>query len=173
MNSLGRSARGAIILVLALAIGTWIISRTTNNPVAASETAADTTTTTVSSTIPVPVLPPRDLKTVRVLMVNGTRTDGIAKKARNCVLNTYDALSPTNTNIKPSPSALYAEAGFEAEARQIALTLNIQLEPLPFPETTNLKAVPSPLPNVMLIIGDSIADTIRNLPCAVSVVPAA
>lgn len=173
MNSLGKSARGAIILVLALVIGTWIISRTSNAPVAAasSSSSEETTSTVVIETIPTTILPPRAPKSVRVLMVNGTTTTGIAKKARNCVLETYDALSPTNTKIKPSESALYAEPGYETEARQIAAILNIQLEPLPFPATTDLVVEPNPRPNVMLTIGDSVADTIRNLPCAVNVVP--
>ncbi len=105
-------------------------------------------------------------------MVNGTKTDGIAKKARNCVLAKYDALSPTNTITKPAESALYAQDGYAAEAKDIATTLGITLEPLPFPETTNLKSVPKPLPNIMVYIGDSIAPTIKNLACAVSVVPA-
>jgi hypothetical protein len=176
MNSLGRSARGAIILLVALAIGTWIISRTTTvelagagaNPTTPTEgsTTSTTPTTTPSAT------PPRDLKTVRVLMVNGTKTDGVAKKARNCIVGTFDALPPTNTNKKPSEAALYAKAGFEEEARKVAKTLNITLEPLPFPTTTDFKAVPNPLPDIILVIGDSIASSIRNLPCAVSVVPA-
>ncbi len=175
MNAIGRSARGAIILVVALLIGTWIISRTTNSPVSAESNAGGDTpsesSTIASSTTTTPALPPRDRKTVRVLMVNGTKTDGIAKRARNCVIGTFDALPPTNSSTKPADSALYAQPGFEAEGREVAAALAIQLDILPFPAAPNVKAMPTPEPNIMLIIGDQIAPGIRNLPCAVSVVP--
>lgn len=175
MNSIGKSAKGAIILLLALVVGTWVISRTTSSPLSAEGGSGDSpevTTTVASSTTTTSALPARDRKTVTVLMVNGTKTDGIAKRARSCVVSAFDALPPTNSATKPAQTALYAQPGFEAEAREVASALSIQVEPLPFPAVPpSVKAMPNPLPNVLLIIGDDIASGIRNLPCAVSVVP--
>jgi hypothetical protein len=171
MNALGKSARGAAILVVALLIGVWVISRTSSNAVA--ETSSNGSDSTADSTVPgttttTTLLPPRDPKTVRVLMVNGTVTAGIARKAGQCVQK-FDVLPPKNATTKPvTASGLYAAPEFAAQAQEVATLLGYTSAVVPFPAEPGVKEYPTPAPDVMLIIGDDIAGTIRNLPCAVA-----
>lgn len=171
MNSLGRSARGALILLVALVVGVWVISRTSDSPAASGtgEPASSETTVVPASTTSTTLLPPRDPKTVRVLMVNGTKTNGIAKLAGKCVAAKYDLLPAKNAVTKPlAASALYAAANASAEAADIASTLGFAGAAVAFPVDPGVKEFPSPAPDVMFIIGDDTAAAIRNLPCAQS-----
>jgi hypothetical protein len=171
MNALGKSARGAIILLVALLIGVWVISRTSSN--ADAEVSASGGNSAADSTIPgttttTTLLPPRDPKTVRVLMVNGTVTAGIAKKAGLCVQK-FDVQPPKNAVTKPvAASGLYAAPEFAAQAQEVAALLGYTSPAVPFPAEPGVREYPTPPPDVMLIIGDDIAGTIRNLPCAVA-----
>ena len=168
MNSLGRSARGALILLVALVVGVWVISRTSDSPQGgdAAVVASDTTIIPASTTSTT-LLPLRDPKTVRVLMVNGTKTNGIAKLAGKCIAAKYDLLPAKNAVTKPlAASALYAAANASAEAADIASTLGFTGTPVPFPVDPGVKDMPTPAPDVMFVIGDDTAAAIRNLPCA-------
>jgi hypothetical protein len=171
MNSLGRSARGALILLVALVVGVWVISRTSDSPAGAGTdvaVAADTTAVPVSTTTTT-LLPPRNPKAVRVLMVNGTLTNGIAKLAGKCVATKYDLIAPKNATVKPlAASALYANSLSSAEAVDVAATLGFAGSAVPFPVDPGVRDFPTPAPDVMLIIGDDMAQSIRNLPCAQS-----
>ncbi len=170
MNSLGRSARGALILLVALVVGVFVISRTSDAPAGTDVVVGATDTTIIPvSTTSTTLLPPRDPKTVRVLMVNGTTTSGIAKLASKCVAAKYDSLPPKNAVTKPlAASALYAGANASAEAADIASTLGFTGTPVPFPVDPGVKDMPTPAPDVMFVIGDDTAAAIRNLPCAQS-----
>jgi hypothetical protein len=172
MNSLGRSARGAIILLLALGVGVWVISSVKKTPSATGGTAAvggavATSTLLETSTLPTTTLPSRDPKTVKVLLVNGTATNGIAKKAGKCLRTKYDVIPAKNTTLKGiKNSALYAGAGSSNEAADIASTLTFAGAAVQFPVDPGVKDFPKTAPDVMFIVGEDMVDAIRNLKCA-------
>jgi hypothetical protein len=173
MNSLGRSARGALILLLALVIGVWVISKTVSSPAAPNASGGNgasggtETTVALSSTTTTTAAPARDPKTVRVLMVNGTTTAGIAKLAGKCIKDTYDVLAPKNATTKPlATSVLYAGPNAEREAKAIASSLGYPGQVVQFPLDPGVRDYPTPAPDVMLIIGDDMGATVRNLTCA-------
>jgi hypothetical protein len=175
MNSLGRSARGALILLLALGVGVWVISSVKKSPSANGGTAAvggavATSTAVEASTLPTTTLPSRDPKTVKVLLVNGTSTNGIAKKAGKCLSAKYDVIPAKNTTQKGLPnSALYAGAGASTEAADIASTLTFAGAAVQFPVDPGVKDFPKTAPDVMFIIGEDMVNDIRNLKCAQTV----
>jgi hypothetical protein len=172
MNALGRSARGALILLVALVIGVWVISQTNSNPTAEASNGVGGSANPTDTTIPVATTtttlqPPRDPKTVRVLMVNGTTTSGIARVAGKCV-EKFDVLPPKNAVTKPvAASVLYAQPAFMAEAAEVAASLGYQAVAIQFPAEPGVKEYPTPPPDIMLIVGDDLAPGIRNRPCAV------
>ncbi len=170
MNSLGRSARGALILLLALIIGVWVISRTQSTPTGGNQAVVSGSTETIapaSSTTTTVAAPARNPKSVRVLMVNGTVTAGIAKLASKCIKNTYDVLPPKNATTKPlATSAMYAGPNASAEAAAIATALGYGGQIVQFPVDPGVRDFPTPAPDVMLIVGDDMSATVRNLTCA-------
>ncbi len=168
VNSLGRSARGALILLIALVVGVWVISRTVSSPSTAEAGTVGGGETTVAalSTTSTTAAPARDPKSVKVLMVNGTVTAGIAKLASKCVV-AYDAMPPKNATTKPlATSAMYASPAAQQEAAAIASILGFTGQILQFPVDPGVRDYPTPAPEVMLIIGDDLGTSIRNLGCA-------
>jgi LytR cell envelope-related transcriptional attenuator len=170
MNSLGRSARGAIILLLALVVGVWVISRVKAEPnvVGATVDGAVTTSLAVTeSTTTTTLVPARDPKSVKVMMVNGTLTTGIAKIASKCLVAKYDVVPAKNAKTKPlAASVLYAGPTASAEAADIAATLGYKGVAVQFPVDPGVKDFPKVAPDVMFIIGDDMASDIRNSKCA-------
>jgi hypothetical protein len=169
VNSLGRSARGAIILAIALLIGVWVISRTTKTAQAPNSVgvAAGVETTIPASTTSTSLAPARDPKSVKVLMVNGTVTAGIAKLASKCIKDVYDVLPPKNANKKPlATSVMYAGPNAGREAAAIASVLGYSGQIVQFPVESGVRDFPTPAPDVMLIVGDDLGTTVRNLTCA-------
>jgi hypothetical protein len=178
MNSLGSAARGALILLVALLVSVFVLSRVTGSPTVTgvaggSDGGSDVTTTLVVTTST--LLPPRNPKTVKVLMVNGTKANGIAKAAGLCLAATYDVVPPLNAVTKPVPAAnLYAASGFEAEAADVAAKLGFAGAALPIPVNPGVKNYPSTpeaAPNVMMIIDDQLSTIIKGLPCSKNPVP--
>jgi hypothetical protein len=178
MNSLGSAARGALILLVALLVSVFVLSQTSGTPSVAGASGdgggGNGVTTTISVTTTT-LLPPRNPKTVKVLMVNGTRASGIAKAAGLCLTATYDVVPPLNAIVKPVAAAnLYAASGFEAEAADVAAKLGFAGAVLPIPVNPGVKNYPSTpeaAPNVMLIIDDQLSTVIKGLPCSTNPVP--
>ena len=74
MNSISRSVRGILILLVAVVIGTVVLSKTVKGSSATDSTiAVDAPSTTTVNTLPAITVPVRDPKTVKVLVANGSK----------------------------------------------------------------------------------------------------
>ena len=169
MNSISRSLRGILILLVAVVIGTVVLSKTVKGS-AASETtiAGDSIVATTSTVAPEITAAVRDPKTVKVLVANGSSVTGAAKRARNCLINGYDAVSPVDVkkNLKPLPSAIYAQTGFEAEAAAISTALAADIIAAAFPASLPVTPAEAEGINVIVVVGADLAASVKNLPCA-------
>lgn len=167
MNSISRSVRGILILLVAVVIGTVVLSKTVKGSSASDSTlAADAVVTTTVVTLPPVTVPVRDPKTVKVLVANGSKVTGAAKRARNCLINGYNAVSPVDTKTKPLPSAIYAQAGFEPEAAAIATALGADIVPGAFPASLPVTPAQAAGVNIIVVVGTDLAASVKNLPCA-------
>ena len=167
MNSISRSVRGILILLVAVVIGTVVLSKTVKGSSATDSTiAVDAPSTTTVITLPAVTVPVRDPKTVKVLVANGSKVTGAAKRARNCLINGYNAVSPVDTKTKPLPSAIYAQAGFEPEASAIATALGADIVPGPFPASLPVTPAQAANVNIIVVVGTDLAASVKNLPCA-------
>src|SRR3954449_1568020 len=103
-GSFNRSAaihtgRAAVLLVVAFLIGVGLLHSADRSTVSIGTTGATTpkkttTTTSAASTTSTTLAPPRDPRTVKVLSVNSTTTNGVGDKLRRKLLAAnYDALT--------------------------------------------------------------------------------
>jgi hypothetical protein len=167
MNSISRSLRGIIILVVAIAIGVVVLSKTVE-----TGTASDTSVPTeslVPTTVFVPVTTVvfRDPKTVTVLVANGSKVNGAAKRARNCLISDFDVKTPVDVNKpKPLPTAIYADAGYENEAARVATLLGADLAAVPKPVSLPVTDTQAAGINIIVVVGTELANSVKNLPCA-------
>lgn len=167
MNSISRSLRGILILVVAVAVGTFVLSKTVKTSTASTATVP--TESIVSTTIAAPVTTiasTRDPKTVKVLVANGSRVTGSARRARNCLINAFNVVAPTDTKTKPLPTAIYVQAGFEGEAQQVAAALGADVVATPMPASLPVAATLAEGINVIVVVGTDLATSVKNLPCA-------
>ena len=176
-GSFGRSAgaaggRGFALIAVALLLGTLVLNATDDEPPGARLTTgssptvddgddgddgADTTTTlpTITSTTLPPLRPPAEVK---VLVVNGTRTKGAAKKVTDVLAPAgYNTLAPTDAPATDA-SKVYFEVGYEKEAAAVASLLQLPASavvPIPVPVPVsggNLRGA-----NVLVQVGPELA----------------
>lgn len=159
--------RGALVIITAVVIGGFVISRGLDEPQdVGSETATetvdpsaggvesttsstliDTTVTTDSAVQPVPapddstvdttvqdVVPPaaeaRVPAEVKVLVLNGAQTQGIAARGTEILkAASYNTAAPKNALTQQPSAVLYAE-GYELDAIAVAATFSAGLESL-------------------------------------------
>ena len=166
MNSISRSLRGILILVVAVAVGTFVLSKTVKTGTTSSSTVPAESTFPTTIAAPVTTASIRDPKTVKVLVANGSRVTGSARRARNCLINAFNVVAPTDTKTKPLPSAIYVQPGFEVEAQQVASALGADVVATPMPASLPVSATLAEGINVIVVIGTDLATSIKNLPCA-------
>ncbi len=138
----GAAARGAGLLVVAVALGILLLrSSGTSTDVftgAAHTTSPGVTEITVApptaTTVTVPLRQPADIK---VLPTNGTGTPGAATAAGDRLKQAgYNVLAATNTTQPASTSKVDYNPGFDREARVLATLLQLPdaaLQPMPTP----------------------------------------
>lgn len=164
--------RGVVLIVVAIAIGAFVLHRSTAVPASAVATQATTTTapssgahpsTTVasgsqppSSTSSTALRPPSQ---VTVLVANGTQTTGAAARVQSLLQKSgYDVLSATNSKIPASTSAVYYASGFSSEAVAAAELLGLA--------PSAVSAMPSSAPvanlrgaDVLVLVGPNLASS--------------
>ena len=114
-SAAGSTARGVVLLVVALGLGILLLQSTDRSPIlTTTQSAAPTTTpptTAPAAAAPSTTLPPaRDPKTVKVLAANGSVVNGLALTTKEKLQTAgYDALSPVTATTKVTATqVLYA-----------------------------------------------------------------
>jgi len=156
----GAAARGAGLLVVAVALGIALLHSGSGDPYTralrtTSPGGVPVTAPPVATTVTVPLRAPADVK---VLPANGTGAAGAAGRTGDKLKAAgYNVLAATNTTKQPvSSSAVYFKPGLEREARVVATLLAL-------PDST-VEAMPSPAPvpdtkdaDVLVVVGPDLA----------------
>jgi hypothetical protein len=168
-SAVAPALRGAILLLAALAIGVLLIwvDRDDTGP-GISEIASDETTTTIAAPIVTTTLAPtRNMKDVRLLIANGSKKQGAARRMADILIPTYNVLEPTNTQNQTTPaaeSAIFARAGFEDVVADLnsRLTTAIAMQPLLDDNAVPVPAREAGRADVILIVGLDLAEKFKN-----------
>jgi hypothetical protein len=178
-SAIAPALRGGLILLAALAIGIlliWVDRDDTGSGNVASP-PQDTTTTSVAPLVTTTLAPTRDMKTVKLLIANGSKKQGAARRMQGLLLETYNVLEPTNTQNQTTPlaeSAIFARAGFEDVVADLNTRMGtaIAMQPLLDESAVPLPAREAQRADVILIVGLDLAERFKNQSTAVAVPPA-
>src|SRR3954468_1070204 len=129
-SAAGSTARGVVLLVIALGLGILLLQSTDRSPTLTTTQAATPTTVPPTTAPPAPTtttLPPaHDPKTVKVLAANGSTVNGLALKTKDKVAAAgYDALSPVTATQKVTATQIWYAAGYQPDALAIAALLGL------------------------------------------------
>ncbi|HEX9683826.1 MAG TPA: LytR C-terminal domain-containing protein [Acidimicrobiales bacterium] len=153
----GAAVRGTALIAAAVLVG-FLLLNANDDPAPSTGVAASATTTPTDDGEAAPAedegegeaegegegdaeqpaaAEPRPPGEVKVLVANGSDVKGAAGKVSDQLKTKgYNVLSATNTTSPASSAAVYYGAGFQAEARLVALELGVAVErvlPLPTP----------------------------------------
>jgi len=126
--AIGNSARGVILLVVALVLGILILSKTETGASAPRvETKRPTTTKAPNSAATTTsTRAPRQPAAIKVLAANGSGVAGLGGKTGDRLTAAgYNSLAPTNTTTDISTSVVAFTPGFEGEAAAVATVLGL------------------------------------------------
>jgi len=127
------SVRGIILLVVALVLGIFILSKTQHGggtaPTSVSSKPKTTTTKPTkgaTTSTPPSTRAPRQPAAIKVLAANGSGVAGLGGKIGDRLTAAgYNSLAPTNTTTDVSTSAVEFTAGFDLEAFFVAQALGL------------------------------------------------
>ncbi len=162
-------ARGALLLAIAVVLGIVVLNSFDQAPttdVDAVEGAGTTTTTgdgpadTVGAAVTT-TAPTRAPGDVTVLVANGTDIRGLAGATATALKGIgYNTLAPTDTTGPVDATKVLFSPGFEAEARQVATSLQLPPTVVEAPSSANPPPIADTLgANVIVLLG---ADVSRN-----------
>jgi len=130
----GAGARGIILLAAAVVVGIVLLDQYETGPAPFSQ-QVETDSSTTSSTrrdgtvpvVPSPTTkPPRPANEVKVVAANGTTTSGLGGRTTTLLTGLgYNALTPTDATRLIEQTQVQYKPDFEAEARAIALLLQL------------------------------------------------
>ncbi len=169
----GAAFRGALILLIALGIGIFLVRQTNDSPststVAGDTTAAAETTVASSEAGTDTGLPTTTVATLRapevvkVLVANGSGVNRAAARVRAFLVPLrYDLPSPADAMLKNYEDYVYFNPGFELEAKDIAAKLGIAKPPIPVP--ANVIKPPVPAFDVLVMVGPDMAVRFKSQP---------
>jgi hypothetical protein len=160
--------RGALLLAVAVVIGVVLLNRfdTSSDPFSRPVVAAKQTTTTTSKAPAVTTTTPqaaptsaRAVSSVKVLPANGTSVQGAGARAALFLKAAgYNVLSAVDATVKAvSTTAVYASAGYEVDAREVAAKLGL---PATVVRTGTAPVATKDLrgANVVVVIGNDVAN---------------
>ena len=168
----GAALRGALILLVALGIGIFLVRRS-NDPgtptVTRDSVAVSTTTVAVAEPgtdtgVPATTLVAlRAPEVVKVLVANGSGVNRAAARVRAFLVPLrFDLPSPADAMLKNYEDYVYFNAGFEIEAKDIATKLGIARPPIPVP--ANVVKPPVPAFDVLVMVGPELAVRFKSHP---------
>ena len=175
-SAAGSTARGVVLLVIALGLGILLLQSTDRSPTLTTTQSAAPTTRGAPTTAPAPApttttLPPaRDPKTVKVLAANGSTVNGLALKVKEKLQAAgYNALSPVTATQKVNSTLVYFATGYQAEAAAVAGVLGVpatSVQPMPakvpVPGTVTANVVVLAGPDVAQSTGPTTTTTVRR-----------
>jgi hypothetical protein len=157
------TARGALLIGIAVLVGLLLLQKMDSGKTAASRIRTITPTTLTPTTAPPLTTTTRPAAAVKVMVANGTTTNGIASTAQRLIAQAgYNALGPADGTAAAKAARrntiVYYAPGFDTEARRIAALLGMTPAPpvAPLPTTalpvTDLKGA-----NVLVLVGPDYA----------------
>ena len=160
-RSAGASAgRGLLLIVVAVAVGAFLLSQGFDNPVTVVDTgptepdASTDDTTTTDGTLPPAGRSPAETK---VIVANGSGIDGAAGQETNVLVAAgYVTLDPTNNDTPADTTIVYYTDGWDLEATTLALTLGLDpaLSVQPLAETLGFDPLDA---NIAVLLGADLA----------------
>jgi LytR cell envelope-related transcriptional attenuator len=137
------AARGAVVVIIAVLLGIWILTKIDSGAaVDAGGGAAATTTvaTTVPTTAPAPTTTAVDKASFTVIVANASGTSGAAKRKGDAMkADGYQVAEPVTNQTKSDTTTVFYLSGSEAAAQNVAAYLNISdIQPMPTPAPVDL-----------------------------------
>jgi hypothetical protein len=179
-SAIAPAMRGGLILLAAIAIGILLIWVDRDDAGPGGGLAAPTEETTTTTTLPTVVTtaaPTRDLKAVKLLIANGSKKQGAARRMQVILIPTYNVLEPTNTQNQTTPEAeskIFARGGFEDVVTDLNTRMgtNIAMIPLLEDSAAPVPAREAARADVILIVGLDLAEKFKNEATAAATPPA-
>jgi hypothetical protein len=153
------TARGAVLIGIAVVLGLVLLqSVDTGRGSGTTEVRTDVAEEVTTTAVPRSTTTTRPTSAVKVLVANGTTTNGVAANAQRAVAQAgYNALAAADATAAAKSARrntiVYYAAGFDSDARMIANLLGMTPAPPVAP-------MPAPLPvsdlkgaNVLVLIG--------------------
>ncbi len=156
------AARGAIVVVIAVLLGIWILTKI-DDGAAVDAGDGSSATTTVPTTIPTSATAPPttvvDKASFTVIVANASGTSGAAgRKSDAMKADGYQLAEPATNQTKSDTTTIFYLSGYEAAAQNVAAYLNISdIQPMPTPAPVDLGQA-----QVLVNLGRDIASDAAN-----------
>jgi hypothetical protein len=156
------TARGALLIGVAVVLGLVLLQHVDSNR-SASTDVQTSEPTIPETTVPVVTTTTRPASAVKVMVANGTPTNGVAATAQRPIAQAgYNVLAPVDGTAAAKAarrnSTVYYQAGYDVDARKIADTLQLSppapIAPMP---TTGLPVADLKGANVLVLVGPDYA----------------
>jgi LytR cell envelope-related transcriptional attenuator len=156
------AARGAIVVIIAVLLGVWILSKVDSSTAvdAGGGTSSPTTVaTTVATTAAAPTTTAVDKASFTVIVANASGTSGAAgRKSDAMKADGYQVAEPVTNQTKSDTTTIFYLSGYEAAAQNVAAYLNISdIKPMPTPPPVDLGQA-----QVLVNLGRDIASDAAN-----------
>jgi hypothetical protein len=138
------AARGAIVVVVAVLLGIWILTKIDSGAAvdagSTGTSAATTVPTTVATSATAPPTTAVDKASFTVLVANASGTSGAAKRKGDAMkADGYQLAEPITNQTKADTTTIFYLSGYEAAAQNVAAYLNISdIQPMPTPAPVDL-----------------------------------
>jgi hypothetical protein len=156
------AARGAIVVVVAVLLGVWILTKI-DSGAAVDSGSGPAATTTVATTVPTSVTAAPttvvDKASFTVIVANASGTSGAAKRKGDAMkADGYQLAEPVTNQTKADTTTIFFLSGYEAAAQNVAAYLNISdIQPMPTPAPVDLGQA-----QVLVNLGRDIASDAAN-----------
>jgi hypothetical protein len=156
------AARGAIVVVVAVLLGVWILTKIDSGAAVDSGSgpaATTTVATTVATSVTAAPTTVVDKASFTVIVANASGTSGAAKRKGDAMkADGYQLAEPVTNQTKADTTTIFFLSGYEAAAQNVAAYLNISdIQPMPTPAPVDLGQA-----QVLVNLGRDIASDAAN-----------
>ena len=156
------TARGALLIGIAVLLGVVLLQAVDSGKGSGTKVRDVTPTTVITSSVPLNTTTTRSPASVKVLVANGTTTNGVAGSAQRTIAQAgYNVLAPADGTAAAKAARrntiVYYSVGFDADARKIAALLGMTPPPPVAPMPTALPVSDLKGANVLVHIGPDYA----------------
>ncbi|HKA04523.1 MAG TPA: LytR C-terminal domain-containing protein [Acidimicrobiales bacterium] len=138
------AARGAIVVVVAVLLGIWILTKIDSGAAVDAGSGETSAPTTVATTVPTSVTAPPttavDKASFTVMVANASGTSGAAKRKGDAMkADGYQVAEPVTNQTKADTTTIFYVNGYDAHARVVAEKLNVSdIQPMPTPPPVDI-----------------------------------